>query len=674
MIHSSENHIEDAAVENIAFEDQPLPEEETDVGIEHDSMDIRIGYPAILQPGDAFPQVVFRAAWTGTASIQVIHDGTNQVFAEVEGHIFHADEQTVIDVPGQAEAEGNYRMIVTLSMGDKYEEIDLFYFSVIDEFKENSSKAAFLGDDGRMVYVPDYKGNRLPDFSTAGYMGGGVAIPDVPVKVTVEPGPGDDTERIQAAINEVSELPLDEHGFRGAVLLKKGVYEIEGSLSIRASGVVLRGEGQGDFKQMWLDPEEALTLEQFKQKLEKLVEEQEATVLLATGQRRRTILKVNGFKGAEVQHQHRAFITDKYVPVGANKFHVDRPDIFEVGDSIALYRVGNQEWISEIGMDRIPPRADGGTINQWTPFTLEYEYEIVDINGNEITIDGSIVNAIESKWGGGTIFKMDDPLRIEQVGVEHLRAISYWKPNENGVDDTRHADEFLELNHLKNAWVRNVTAEHFYTTLGAFRTGEGSKWVTIQDSSSLIADRKFYSGKGYDSTGRTFLETNVYAGRYGFYLLGQSALVQRSYVLNNRHGFALGARVTGPNVFLDSVGENALTWSEPHHRWSTGGLYDNVHDEIALMNRLNLGTGHGWAGANYVAWNTEGVLVAHQPPTAQNWAIGHVGKKDDGGKRGPDGYWESHGQHVEPRSLYLQQLKDRLGPEALKNIGYEDEI
>ena len=33
-----------------------------------------------------------------------------------------------------------------------------------------------------------------------------------------------------------------------------------------------------------------------------------------------------------------------------------------------------------------------------------------------------------------------------------------------------------------------------------------------------------------------------------------------------------------------------------------------------------------------------------------------------------DGYWEQHGQHVAPRSLYLQQLQDRAGFGAVMNI------
>ena len=45
-----------------------------------------------------------------------------------------------------------------------------------------------LDDTGKLVYVPDEKGNVIPDFSDAGYGGGGVPIPDVPVKAVVGPG------------------------------------------------------------------------------------------------------------------------------------------------------------------------------------------------------------------------------------------------------------------------------------------------------------------------------------------------------------------------------------------------------------------------------------------------------------------------------------------------------
>ncbi|CAG7617289.1 hypothetical protein PAESOLCIP111_02006 [Paenibacillus solanacearum] len=646
---------------------QPAMHELAAVQLLHETMEARIGYPAVVAPGETYPSLAVTSKRAGTVSVNVFHEESGERIAVAAEQPLQAGEVAVIRVPGTAYKSGVCCMKAELRLDGLPPEIDCYYFTAVEGLPPNSSKAAYVNERGRMTYLPDYRGNRLPDFSGVGYSGGGVAIPDVPVMATLEPAPGDNTGRIQEAIDRVSGLPLDDRGIRGAVLLRKGVYEIAGSIEVKASGVVLRGEGQGDVRKLWYDPDQRYDLA----RLQEALAGTEATVLLATGSVRRRVLKIHGSEqSVRVPASDSSEILDSYVPAGANAFRVEHPERFRVGDTIIVQRSGNADWIGEIGMDRIPPRDDGGKITQWSPFGLEFEHVVTAIEQDRITVDSSLMNAVDKRWGGGRIYKFEDPGRISQVGVESLRAIAYWQPNEDGVDDTRHADEFVDLDYCKNGWVRNVTLEHFNSTNGAFRTGRGSKWITIQDSSNLIADRKYYNGKGYDPTGRTFYETNIYVGRYGFYLIGQSGLVQRCFALNNRHGFTLGSRVTGPNVFLDCIGEQPLTWSEPHHRWSVGGLYDNVHDMISLMNRLNMGSGHGWAGANYVAWNTEGTLVAHQPPTAQNWAIGHIGKKDPGGNRGPDGFWDSHGQHVEPRSLYVQQLKDRLGEEALRSTGY----
>ena len=75
---------------------------------------------------------------------------------------------------------------------------------------------------------------------------GGVSLPEnVPVKITLDPtGSENDSAMIQDAINQVSAMPLDENGFRSAVLLKAGLYKVNGTLTIKAGGVVLRGENQ----------------------------------------------------------------------------------------------------------------------------------------------------------------------------------------------------------------------------------------------------------------------------------------------------------------------------------------------------------------------------------------------------------------------------------------------
>jgi len=82
----------------------------------------------------------------------------------------------------------------------------------------------------------------------------------------------------------------------------------------------------------------------------------------------------------------------------------------------------------------------------------------------------------------------------------------------------------------------------------------------------------------------------------------------------------------------------------------------------------------GWAGANIVFRNCEGEFRIQKPPTAQNYSFGHIGTAaviynttlQDYVK--PRGYIESLDKHVTPKSLYLTQLKERLGEDAVKNI------
>ena len=110
--------------------------------------------------------------------------------------------------------------------------------------KNNNSEWVYYNSQGKLNYKTLEKGDKIMDFSYAGYENGGVKLPVVSEKITVFPSGNDDTENIQNAINKVSEMPLDGK-FRGAVMLAPGEFKISKTITISTSGVVLRGSGSG---------------------------------------------------------------------------------------------------------------------------------------------------------------------------------------------------------------------------------------------------------------------------------------------------------------------------------------------------------------------------------------------------------------------------------------------
>jgi len=171
-----------------------------------------------------------------------------------------------------------------------------------------TSTWVFPGPDNRLQYRQDDRGNRIMDFSYAGYQGGGVALPTVPVAQAVNPIGGDNTSQIQAAIDAVSALTPDAHGFRGAVLLEPGSYDVSGTLNITVSGVVLRGSGSGP----------------------------SGTILNMTGSPH-LLFSVSG-AGSWQKVGATAAITDPFLPSGALSFHLNDPSGFTVGESVLIGR------------------------------------------------------------------------------------------------------------------------------------------------------------------------------------------------------------------------------------------------------------------------------------------------------------------------------------------------
>ena len=481
--------------------------------------------------------------------------------------------------------------------------------------------AVIQTSDGQLKYTPDAFGNTIPDFSLAGYRHGGVALPVAPVVETLNPQADspDDSARIQAAIDRVAKHPeRQENGIRGAVLLTRGSYRCGKMLSVPA-GVTLRGEGQ--------DADGTLIT---------------ATVLPSAGGAK-TLINVTGSVKLQVDKSAHA-VLDEVVPLGAKQMKVQGAASFKAGDLVMIERKATQEWIHDIKMDQIEKLGANG--HQWTPaeYTRSWQARVLSVKGDILILDTPVVCALERRYGGGSVFKCTDN-RGRGAAVERMRLDSvYVKGKEN--EDEDHASVAISLNGLVDSWVREVTALHF--VYSSVSVGQGASRITVQDCAMINPVSQITGGR-----------------RYSFPAGGQYVLFQRCYARNGRHDFVTGVANIGPTVYLDCLAEKTHADIGPHHRWSCGQLYDNIKGgEMRVQDRGNMGSGHGWSGNCQIFWNCESTSLVCQrsePPGAQNWAIGCVGTKGSPSRPGRmDGCWESFGQHVQPRSLYLAQLKERI--------------
>jgi hypothetical protein len=472
-----------------------------------------------------------------------------------------------------------------------------------------NSKHIKVKTNGQLEYIPDSLGNTFPDFSGVGYKGNKKSLPVVPVIKTIEATGENDQERIQSAIDEVSKMPAARNGFRGAILLKKGTYKIPGTIRIRTSGIILRGEGN-------------------------------ETKLIATGKGQRNLISVGGSGDLKETEGSRQKITDVYVPVGAKSFSVINTNGLKAGDSIIVYRPATQKWIDDIKMNEIDRRDS--TIRQWDPaeYGLHFERVITRVEKNKVFIDQPVVMAMQDQYSGGEIYRYTFPGRIWNVAVEDILCESEYNANE----DEDHGWVGVFFNKVINGWVTKVTARYF--GYSCVNLGYQCRNVTVTDCQYLEPKSQITGSR-----------------RYSFNNDGQLNLFMNCFASEGRHDYVTGARVCGPNVFFNCKSEKAKADIGPHHRWAAGTLFDNIitDGEINIQDRGNWGTGHGWAGVNQFVWNCTVGRAAIQNPWAsgKNYVIGLKGNKYEGRLQGrPDAEWEGQNrQGLTPSSLYLAQLE-----------------
>ena len=463
--------------------------------------------------------------------------------------------------------------------------------------------------DDRITYLNDELRNRILDFSTCGYQASEQDIPSVRNVVFVSWKPGDNTTRIQRAIDYVASLPPDISGFRGAVLLDKGEFSLSGSIRIATSGIVLRGM------------------------------DKESTILLKKGVDRGSLIYMEGENDLVIKDTLQ--VLSNYVPVNTKTLEVALGTSLKKGDRIMVTRPSGKEWIASLGCNIF-----GGGISAlgWKEGDMDLTWDRVvsDINGNLLTLDAPLTVALDAKYGVSTIMTYQWNGRIDNCGVENLTLVSDY--DKHYPKDEDHCWTGISIEAAENCWVRQVNFRHF----------AGSA-VIVQRTGSKITVEDCISKNPVSEIGGM--------RRCTFHTLGQQTLFQRCYSEQGIHDFAAGFCAAGPNAFVQCDSYQSLGFSGSIDAWACGLLFDVVNIDGHNLTFKNLGqdkNGAGWNTANSLFWQCTAAEIECYTPAkdAQNRAYGCWAQFSG------DGEWAQSNNHVQPRSIFYAQLAERLQKES----------
>ena len=492
----------------------------------------------------------------------------------------------------------------------------VFLFATIDaHFKTTPQSPVHITETDELVYKSYPNGDRIPDFSFCGYRQSEYPIPWVDAKVYVPVVDGDATGLIQQALNYVASLPMEPDGFRGAVQLAPGNYELKGKLLMRADGVVLRGSG---------------------------CHKNGGTVLRALGPMKDELIRVLGYNNAKTEDT--IHIAGQYVPVNATVIPLKQTATLKVGDKIRIVRPSTAGWLSVLGTDRLGNEQEYN-FSKWTPgrHDMVWERTVVAVTSESITIDVPLTMSLDPKYGGGYILPLSWTGRINNVGIENLCCDSEY--DHTNLKDENHRWQAITFNHVKDGWVRRVEAHHFAGS--AVMVLEGAMQVTVEDCKFLYPVSEIANHR-----------------RYAFHTLGQLTLFQRCYSEEGYRDFTVGVAVPGPNAFVQCHSERPYSFSGSTGGFSNGILMDKITVSggiIQLGYRDMADQGAGWVAANSMCWQGRASQThCVTPPTAHNWAYG-MWTQPFG-----NGHYELSHTFVKPESFFYAQLAARMGKSSME--------
>ncbi|PVI02838.1 hypothetical protein DM02DRAFT_508527, partial [Periconia macrospinosa] len=457
------------------------------------------------------------------------------------------------------------------------------------------------------------KGDRLPDFSFAGYRQSEVPLPDLnsPATKTISSGSGDQSSAIQAALDAV----YKKGG--GVVHLKAGTYALSTPLVIQ-NGTVLRGDGIG---------KTILTVKDLKQDV--------ITMGKTTGKEKR---------GASVD------ITDKYVPSGTDMVQVSDPSKFKIGMDVYVERDVTQKWIDAMGMTAYKKGGDHDRDFTWLKpgNPVSQPRRIRSVEGKKVSFTVPLTDSLNSEGSlmSPKLTPYEAPAQSREIGIENLSMRVNPSCSGKVLTDkncTQTAVNFPAW--TTDSWARNLDLTGFNNQINV---EESASRITITNV-TMNRDAPTDNGAGYALdiaiSGNLVLVHNCKS---------QGAKEARSY------NVATQKLTPGPNACIGFEAQQPVQSIEPHQRWAHGFLNEGSKVAAVLYrNRGGAGSGHGWTITNAVSWNSNSSsIVMQDPPLGQNYCFGCVGPKSKKPGEESNSTGE-YGDFVDPPSLFKKQLKDR---------------
>jgi len=308
-----------------------------------------------------------------------------------------------------------------------------------------------------------------------------------------------------------------------------------------------------------------------------------------------------------------------------------------------------RDWWRFMGMDQLVRNGQPQTwIKAGSQFFTERTLRAVE--GRQVTLDIPLTDSIDATYlepAGATMVKVATSHHLHHCGVEHLGIVS---PPPTG-DLTTANNHAIAFDHCQDCWLRDIAMRD---TLNNVTVQSGARRLTLEGVHA-VHSATIVKGKGYPAD---------------FLIVGSQVLLHRCTSSGDGSFYVatLGASAT-LNVALHCQfqGKGSI---QPHMRWSTALLVDSCQlpeGRIEYVNRKTYGSGHGWAMGWGAVWNSQAAnLDIEQPPGAMYWCVGCSGALE---KNATAEHFSSYGTPVLPASLYLAQLRERLGEAAVRNLG-----